>query len=303
MTRLGAYVLPGDLVWLAGTLPAYYPYLDELVVPFPTDGLGWSGQRVPAAACLAAVRRADVRGILRVVRGTWRDVDDPLRGETAQRQAALDAFSPDVEWVLQLDGDELLPRPDALLDALALADERGCRAVEWPMRVLFRRTRRGFLEVTTAAGTPAYEYPGPVAVRRGTTLASARRVDGPRLRVLVAGDTTSPAVLRAPEPGEVRVAAADPADAIVHNSWARSLAQVRAKVRGWGHARDVSAARYVWLVWWPAPVTWRLLRDLHPLFGAVWPRLRPVAAATLLPRPAGGTAAGTAAGATAVSRA
>ncbi len=278
MTRLGAYVLPGDLVWLAETLSAYYPHVDELVVPFPTDGLGWSGQPVPAAACLAAVRRVDVRGILRVVRGTWRDVADPLRGETAQRQAALDAFSPDIDWVLQLDGDELLPRPAALLDALALADERGCDTVEWPMRVLFRRTRNGFLEVTTPAGTPAYEYPGPVAVRRGARLASARHVDGPRLRVLVAGDTTSPAVRRAPEPGEERVVAATPHEAIVHNSWARGLRQVRAKVRGWGHARDVAGTRYVWLVWWPAPLTWRLLRDVHPLFGSVWPRLRPAPA-------------------------
>ncbi len=283
--KIGAYVLPGDLTWLAETLPAYYPYVDELVVPYPADGLGWSGQPVPAASCLEAVRRVDGRGILRVVPGTWRDVVDPLRGETAQRQAALDAFSPDVGWVLQLDGDELLPRPQALLDALRVADTRRCDAVEWPMRVLYRRTHRGYLEVATTAGTPAYEYPGPVAVRRTTPLASARRTAGPRLRVLVAGDTSSPAVLRAPEPGEERVVAAAPDDAIVHNSWARTLRQVRAKVRGWGHARDFSARRYLWLVWWPSPLTWRAQRDLHPLFGAVWPRLRHVPVPTASARP------------------
>jgi len=284
-TRVGAYVLPGDLTWLEATLRAYYPHVDELVVPYPTDGLGWSGQPVPASACLEAVRAVDARGIVRLVPGTWRDVDDPLRGETAQRQAALDAFGPDVGWVLQLDGDELLPRPAALLAALRLADVHGCEAVEWPMRVLYRRTRRGYLEVTTTAGTPAHEYPGPVAVRRGVRLATARRTAGRHLRVLVAGDVSSPAVRRPAEPGEVRVVAADPGDAIVHNSWARGLAQVRAKVRGWGHARDFAAGRYLWLVWWPSRVAWRLQRDVHPLYGAVWPRLRPVPEPDLGPAP------------------
>ena len=281
--RIGAYVLPGDLTWLEATLRASYPAVDELVVPYPEDGLGWSGRPVPARECLEVVRAVDTRGVLRVVPGTWRDVADPLRGETAQRQAALDAFSADVDWVLQLDGDELLPRPEPLLAALRTAQVHGCDAVEWPMRVLYRRTRHGYLEVTTAAGTPAYEYPGPVAVRRGTRLASARRTDGRHLRVLVHGDTASPAVRRPAEPGEVRVLGARPQDAIVHNSWARTLGHVRAKVRGWGHARDFAAGRYLWLVWWPSPVAWRVQRDVHPLFGAVWPRLRPVAEAEVLP--------------------
>lgn len=276
MTGLGAYVLPGDLTWLERTLARYYPLLDELVVPFPEDGLGWSGQRVPAEECLEVVRRLDERGIVRVLPGTWRDVEHPMQAETAQRQAALDAFSPAVGWVLQIDNDELLPRPGALVAALAHADEHACDAVEWPMRVLFRRTRRHVLEVCTTDGEPVYEYPGPVAVRRGARLDLARRPGGRRLRVVVRGDAAGAARAARHEPDEVVLAGAEPAEAIVHNSWARSLREIREKVSGWGHARDFPAGRYVWLVWWPSPLTWRVLRDVHPLVRATWPRLRRV---------------------------
>ena len=103
--RLGAYVLPGDTVWLEKTLTRTYPLLDALVVPVPADGVGWNGHPIPVEAALAIIRRVDTRGILSIVDGRWVEPTEPMRGETAQRQAAIDALAGTVDWVLQLDGD------------------------------------------------------------------------------------------------------------------------------------------------------------------------------------------------------
>lgn len=271
--RLGAYILPGDPIWLAKTLAAYYPLLDELVVPVPTDGIGWAGRQIPVADVLEIVRSVDHRGILRTVTGSWTDLEKPMRADTAQRQAALDELAGRVDWVLQIDNDELLTDPAALFDAIDAAEQAGLGAVEWPMRVLFRRTRRWVYEIVGEDASPRYDYPGPIAVRPQVRLTDARRVAGPFLRAVVKGDEASLQVRRAPVDGEQRWEHLRPEGAIVHNSWARSPREVWQKTRSWGHADGLRSVRYFALRWMPAPLTWRFARDLHPFARDLWPRL------------------------------
>lgn len=271
--RIGAYVLTGDTTWLAKSLRSYYPLLSALVIPWPEDGLGWRGQPLPLDEIRSLVESVDDRRLLRLVPGRWTDREHPLDMETTQRQAAIDALSPDVDWILQIDGDELLPDAHFLLDALTYAEARGLRAVEWPMRILYRRTHHAVLQVATASGQPSYEYPGPIAVRPGTTLVSARRTGTAFLRPVVEGDDGSLQVARLALEGEDRSFGVPPAAAIIHNSWARSPRQVWSKVTGWGHASGARGVGYFLAVWLPAPVTWRLLRNFHPFARGLWPRL------------------------------
>jgi hypothetical protein len=279
---LGAYVLTGDPTWLRSSLERYYPLLADLVVLVPADRLGWTGRPIPVDECLAIVRAVDHRGIHRVVEGTWRDEQAPLRAETAQRQAGVDALQ-DVDWVLQIDNDEVLPTPASLVRMIEAAEDSGARAVEWPMRVLFRRIGpQRFLQVCAPNGEPHHEYPGPVAVRSDVTLVQARRTDEPYLRAAVTGDTWSLQLTRPAEARESRVATLEGSEAIVHNSWGRSSRSIWRKIRTWGHARDTRALPYYFLVWLPAPLTWRWLRDLHPMERIVWPRVRPTRLAEAL---------------------
>ena len=58
--RFGAYVLPGDTVWLEKTLTRYYPLLDALVVPVPTDGIGWKGVPIPVDDALEISEQTEI---------------------------------------------------------------------------------------------------------------------------------------------------------------------------------------------------------------------------------------------------
>lgn len=285
--RLGAYVLPGDPVWMRSSLARYYHRLDDLVVAVPSDGLGWTGRRIPVQECLAIIAEVDERGIARYVEGTWTDPEQPMRADTAQRQAALDALGDAVDWVLQIDNDEVIPDVDRLIEVAHQAGE-GTTAIEWPMRVLYRHVGgTSYLSVAASDGRPVHDYPGPVLIRPEATLVNARRPAGAAiLRATVIGDDVSLPVRHAPQAGETRRECLDPSDAIVHNSWGRSPSEVWRKTRTWGHASGLRGVLYFGARWYPSRWAWRWQRDLHPFARGLWPRLRPETVAADLLDPA-----------------
>lgn len=273
--RLGAYVLPGDPVWMRSSLRRYYDLLDDLVVLVPRGGTGWTGRPIPVGSCLDVVEELDRRRIARYHYGQWTRRDQPMMADTMQRQAGIDLLSDTVDWIIQLDNDELLPQPEALVDLLSLPVTDGVVGIEWPMRVLLRRLGDGcFLEVAGAQGQPVFEYPGPVAVRARARLVDARRHEGAVLRLVVAGDRYSLQNRQALRQGERREEGLSPELAILHNSWGRAPASIWRKTRTWGHASGARGLRYFLGTWLPLPLTWRFRRNLHPFADGVWPAVR-----------------------------
>lgn len=274
--RLAAYVLAADPTWIERSIRSYYDLVDELVVSYDRDGRSWTGTRIPVEECLRRLEALDRDGKVRLAPGDFAGRGgSPIERDTAQRRAALAEAGRDADWVLQIDTDEVVPDPAALLAALDVAEELGLPAVEWPMRVLFRTLRRGrFLEVCAHDGSDRFEYPGPVAVRPGVTLTEARRANGPFLRPLVHGDDRSLQVAREPEPAEVRRALLEPAQAILHYSWAGPPSRVRRKVGSWGHNTGVGSFAFYYLRWKPAPLLWPAMHDFHPFAGGLWPALK-----------------------------
>lgn len=275
--RLGAYVLTGDPTWLRSSLVRTYRYLTDLVVLVPEDGLGWAGRPIPVDQCVAAVRELDTRGIARFVSGRWTDPADPLAADSAQRRDGVAALRDSVDWVVQLDNDEIMPDLSRALELVPVAEERGLGAIEWPMRCLYRRLAGNqFLEVCARNGAARFDYPGPILVRSCSRPILSRRVPGGFLRAVVAGDDQSAELAKPPLPEEVRVDLVDLADVIWHNAWGREPDVIRRKTRTWGHAFDRRWSTYYYGRWLPSPLLWRRQRNLHPLFPDAWPRLRPV---------------------------
>lgn len=274
---LHAYILAADATWLRSSVEQYYDLVTRIVVSYDESSTGWAGAPIAVEECLGLLRSMDRDRKMVYVPGCFSNTTDVTTfGETAQRTAALAVAAQGADWVLQLDTDEVLPQPTDLLARLDVAAEIGAEGVEWPMRVLYRRRRQDYLEVVDEDGQPRFEYPGPIAVRPTARLVHARQIDGPILRCAVAGDDRSLQLRRAAAPGETRLPDLTTEAAILHNSWARQPAVVRQKVRSWGHNMGWRSAVYYWVKWYPAPLTWRWLKDFHPFSKGLWPRLAPM---------------------------
>jgi hypothetical protein len=274
---VSAYVLAADPTWIRTSISLYYPYVSEIVVSFDQTGRGWTGAKIPIEDCMAALREIDIDGKIKLLPGDYFQPGlDPLISETRQRQEAIDACSGD--WILQLDPDEVLPNFGSLASALEDAERLGCSAVEWPMRVLYRRLRSGrYLVVCCRDGSMHTEFPGAVAVRRATRLTQCRRTGEPTLRLCVTQASQSIQLRRSPAVNETRQASLTEDDVIWHNSWARRPGIIHRKIGSWGHASGVSGNGYFLRTWYPAPFTWKLLRNFHPFSQDLWQRLEPIA--------------------------
>lgn len=275
--RLSAYILAADPAWIEASVLSYYDIVEEIVVSYDETKRGWTGAPIQVHDCLRRLNAIDRNGKMRFCPGHYARLEySPMQNDTYQRQCALDEVGRDAEWVLQLDTDEVLPNQQALLSILNLAEERDIPAVEWPMRVLFQKMNDGrLLQVCAADRQDRFEYPGPIAVRPGSTLVDARRTAGRFLRPIVLGDNHSLQILHPIECNEVRIELKSGIDAILHNSWARSPSSIRSKIGSWGHNEGMKSWLYYYLRWKPAPYLWCFMRDFHPFARGLWPALKP----------------------------
>lgn len=275
MDRLSAYVLAADPTWLEHSVQSYYPHVERIVVSYDTAGKGWTGAPIPVDECIRRLKAIDGDRKMRFVGGDFSGaVKDPMENDTRQRSVAFDLASEDADWVLQIDTDEWIPDPRCLLEGIRKVQALGLHALEWPMRVLYRKLATGqFLEVCANDGLAHFEYIAPVVVRAGSRLVHSRRTNESFLRAVVRGDRRSIQLKRPCALGEVREEILDPAQAIVHNSWARSPAELRRKIRSWGHSSP-RAWLYYATTWLPSVWFWKQMKNMHPFFGEVWPALR-----------------------------
>jgi hypothetical protein len=275
MRRINAYILAADPTWIETSVNAYYPFVDRIVVSYDRNSRGWTGATVPVEECLTRLRVIDGDRKMRFVGGDFSSaVKDPMENDTFQRGVALAHASEGADWVLQLDTDEFLPVPMALLDTIECADNLGVVGVEWPMRVLYRSLgETQALEVCAPDGEDHFEYIAPIAVRSDTGLTHSRRTGKSMLRAVVRGDSRSLQLKRPLEEGEIREQRLHPHEAIVHNSWARSPVEMMRKLASWSHSGTAAWVHFL-LRWLPSTLLWRHQRNVHPLFGPVWPALR-----------------------------
>lgn len=250
--RITAYVLAGDPWWVEESVLAYYPMVDRIVVSYDKSGRSWSGEPLPVDEALAHLRSIDVDGKCVFAPGDYsRPGEFALDTETAQRQAVLDQASEGADWVLQLDTDEVIGDRSTFLSCLAETEAAGMHGLEYPARYLYTRLRRGFfLEHCTRMWGIEGNYPGPVAVRAGTTLAHIRQAHVPLFRVDFKAHNTDPA-----HPRDAIVHRIVPlSSGIRHYSWVRSVEYMHRKA-GWSGHADTYTRNFQSWIW----------RSRHPL--------------------------------------
>lgn len=281
LDAVSAYVMLADPSYLAESLTAYYPYVDRIVLSYDEAGLSWTGTPLPVQQCLAIARSIDVEGKCVEAPGHFARLDaDPLENDTYQRQAALDAASESAEWVLQLDTDEVMLRPESFFASLRRTAEAGAGGLDFPARWLYSRVANGrYLEQTNRFWQHAASFPGPLAVRAGTRLKLARQAEVPLYRVDLRPKNTDPW-----HPSDAPIhEVITPEEAVLHFSWVRRPEVIRRKFEWSGHTEEMK----------PPPVYRRWeWRTRHPLLTVAATPLRLRSRAwyrlSAIPEPPGG---------------
>lgn len=234
--RINAYVLAADPAYLATSVSSYYSLVDRIVVSFDRDHVGWTGQPIPVSDCFKQLALVDPEGKLDYRPGSYcAPARHLLEADTAQRQDALDAASEGADWVVQLDGDEVMADPGVFADMLSRAAAASSGALDYPSRWIHGRAVDGqWLELSTRYWRSSASYPGPLAVVAGTRLKLARQADASLFRVDFRRRNTDP--WHSPSVPVHAVISVDAA--VLHFSWAREEEDLRAKARVSSHSND-----------------------------------------------------------------
>ncbi len=245
--RLGAYLLLGDPAFLEQSIRSIYAIAERIVVVYDEAGLSWTNRPLPIQHCLEVVDRMDTDGKVIRLPGNFHDTGLlPLEAETLERNAGIAALGHEVDWVVQIDTDEVLGDPDRFVGAIARAHSEGKSALDYPARWLYGHVGGHiYLERCRRTWGISAGYPGPVAVKAGTTLRLARQCDVPIWRVDFRRRNTDPA-----HPRDARVdESVRPDEGIWHFSWVRSETEMRNKAASSGHVDEVNWGKEIdrWL--------------------------------------------------------
>jgi len=245
--RLGAYFLLGDPAFLEQSIRSIYAIAERIVVVYDEAGLSWTSRPLPIEQCLSVVERMDTEGKMVLLPGRYHDTGLlPLEAETLERNTGISALGHDVDWVVQIDTDEVLGSPRRFVRAIARAHSEGMAALDYPARWLYGHVGgQTYLERCRRTWGIAAGYPGPMAVKAGTTLRLARQCDVPIWRIDFRRRNTDPA-----HPRDARVdELVRPDEGIWHFSWVRSEQEMRDKAASSGHVDEVNWGREIdrWL--------------------------------------------------------
>jgi len=234
--RLKAYVMAADPSWIEQSVMSYYDLIEELVVCYDKNGIGWTGEPIPVQECLERLQKIDFEKKIRLLPGDFaRPKENPCDSDTYQRQVALDAIGDSCDWVIQFDTDEVLGDKDAFLRCLKNCQSEGFAALDYPARWLYRQVRDDlFLERSSRVWQITANYPGPVAVRPNMKLLLCRQCEPPPYRVDFKERSTDPLRSEHAKVHEV----IDSEQGVWHFAWVRDESTFTRKSKWSTHSRD-----------------------------------------------------------------
>lgn len=230
--RLNAYVLLAEPEWLEISVASYYPLVRKIIASYDRSGRGWTGAPIRSEECVSRLRAFDSEGKVEFVAGDYGIAADPMANDTNQRREALASAEKGCDWVLQIDTDEVVPRPAPLVEALERASRAGAEVVRFPNRVIRQHVAGSeFLEECTRLWLPTGGTL-PLAVRPGVVPHRARESAGRSFRVGLHRHRVDA------RPGRRPQMAIALRDSVIHLSWVRSAEGLQEKFTAWSHSRD-----------------------------------------------------------------
>ena len=108
------------------SIRSIYAIAERIVVVYDEAGLSWTNRPLPIEHCLSVVDKVDGEGKVDLVPGHLHDTGLlPLDAETLERNAGIAALGDSVDWVVQIDTDEVIGDPGRFAEAVARRPGRG----------------------------------------------------------------------------------------------------------------------------------------------------------------------------------
>ncbi len=143
---MGAYVLLADPAYLLESVESYYHVVDTIVMSFDQDSISWTGEDLDIEPCVSIVERLDRDHKVRFVPGRFHgDGRTPIELETLQRNAAISSLGDSVDWILQIDSDEVVASPSRLVGSIGLGGRPWTLRGRVPVPVALRPRGRAAL--------------------------------------------------------------------------------------------------------------------------------------------------------------
>lgn len=274
MARIGAVmVVQNDAETIEASLGSFYDYVEKILVSSDPHR-GWTGARIIPDDTIDRVRALDRDKKIDVIEGNFYRYSEPMRNETSQRQeslARLNRAAPGLEWVVQVDADEVfIDFPSVITELNGVP--RSTLIVWWRWISLFQHLGDGrYLAVSDRVGNPFLER-FPLAHRPNARLKRARVPHLPLkiLRRYIPYEHSADMGKQGNRP-------------VLHYSFAKSEARVMEKLKTWSHAHQLDPAAFFDL-WKRSRHSWDKITNFHPLYPPLWPALRPFTLEELLNR-------------------
>lgn len=242
MARLSFVTLVSyDAMFLPEVVGAYYAIADEVLLGLDKDRVTWSGKpfEVDLAAVKASLDALDVDKKIRWVEEDFHSAGPPLACDTDERNRLSLRCKPG-NWVMQIDADEVFLNPGEFKAWIDLQPEQPTALIAY------------WITVYKA-------LPDALLV-----------VDDPEFQVMQVGGWArggyhAPRLSHEP----VRMSPIK----LLHYSYGRTQAQLEQKMANWGHSGEVDVDAFMRIWRSVDAANHREHRDLHPVWGPVWPRL------------------------------
>jgi hypothetical protein len=221
-------------------LRSYYDLADEIILGLDVDRLTWVQQpfEVDADELKTFIADIDHQGKIRIVEGNFHSAGHPMTNETVERCRLSEHAAPG-NWVVQIDADEILLNGPEFRDWLLLNNPTQLD-VDGRCHSVFKVFGHQVLVVQ-----PPTE-PVPVATMLRGQYIAARRTRQQRVM--------SPLQ-------------------VLHFSWGRTSAELRQKLRNWGHAKDFDTQKF--FDFWESITldNFAQAKNFHPFEGPLWSSL------------------------------
>ena len=240
-------MLSYDYIYAFEAIAKYYDIADEIILGIDKDRITWSGNsfEFDQVAFNDFLLRVDTDNKIRVLSGNYHEFLRPIDNDTYERNH-LSSMCKTGNWIFQIDADEIMLNKiefKQFMQDNTLTLEGFAIKAHWI--TVFKTFENGnFLVIDADSDTDGRIFVGTKSPNAYT----------------MCRDTAEPAIQ-----SPLR---------LLHISWGRSREELKKKLENWGHSTDFDTTAY--LEMWDTVTleNYKSFKDIHPLHGPHWPKLK-----------------------------